>query len=502
MKIDLQFPPAYEPLLNYYKKSVGFNGGPPQDYVTNLTPVRCDVPVEQIKSVTVQLESIYEATHELEKIGPFAVTPTLRSAAGGGSMPGFPTIRIRTAADMLRESCKAQALAQTRYLSDSGSHYLSWRGLKGYFPVVARLRFGEDPNRLDRTIEVRQPAEEVTAQNLSAFGAGYALEYIPYREGAKVYSRLELVDGTLGKVLETSPPPDHRRGVELKPAAGQDPSLRLFAAFEEGREAIDFTPVAPDGTAKVLYTFDEGGYFPANREWQKEPSNAAWRAGFRFQGPVSDAKVRLKFELENGNAVGPYGFTLENVRQSIAEGLKSRFVADEESALICLKLTFTYPLPTPKDVNPAVAPKDQQVELATRVFHVDHANGDLLRRIQRKVEVPDDIHAPAMVCLPRGDWLREPGDEARRFPRLGSWSAVKQVNIGTRPGRLDQVAPVAVRYDATNQYERATSKVLMQYLPDDAKGVYVQFTFRDGTTSPEIRVPIVTVTPHDIGATE
>jgi hypothetical protein len=477
VKINLDFPPKYEPLLNYYKKTVTFNDGTPQVFMSNMMPLNCDLPVDQIKSVKVELDTIYEMTHELEKVGPLAVTPKI--AAPGAIMPGFPTIPHRTSTDVLHDSNKTQALAQKVHLRDNGSYYLGWVGLNYYYPVIARLHFGEDPKNLDRTIDVHQPEGELTAHTWSQFDKDFDLFFIPYREGSTVYTQLELRDGTRSRLLKATPPESMpiRTGIELTPQRGQDPNLRLFAAFNTGKSIADFTPVVPDGTRKVSYTFDGGGYFSAERkEGRQKDTNAAWRVGYRFQGPLADATIQLKYESENGTTVGPASFELKNVKQRIADDLKSHFIIRQENALICLKLIFDLPVPpgTPD----------------TEFRRIDSGLSQL--------GLPKLEHAPVALCMPRSFHTNNADRTLRGdHPDRITWAAVQQVNLGTKSGHLDQIVPVSID-PAAERNNETTARDLLATLPPETEQLYVRFTFRDGTSSPEIRVPVVTITKEKL----
>jgi hypothetical protein len=483
VRIDLGIDPKYGPLMNYFKKSVRINGGTQQVLYAPNMPIQCSVAADQIKTVEIELESMYEATHELEKVGPLTVTPTVNPPSASG------TSRRRQMDPSARaqESQKKSALTTGSSLYEYNQGFLAWGGINGHSTAIARLRFGEDPDHLDRVIEAPAQRTDTDADTIASIQnqKNYDLWYIPFREGSNIYSQVELRDGTRGKVVKApAKNREPRNGVELAPAAGQDPYFRLFAAWATGDTNADFTPVVPDGTVKVFYTFDNGGFFPAKRmEGRNHETNSAWMVGYRFQGPLADARVQVKYELENGKTVGPMSFDLKNAKQILAAVYKAEFVAGEDSALAALKLDFAYP--------PATQPAPGQT---FDDFQQEQEKARFGRSKVNSLGLPDSVKAPCVFVAPQSFHMRSADNRLGQEPlRRTAWTAVREVKIGTKAGQLDRTVPVSPTSDAKELRRGFDSSNWSLVLPADVDQVYAQFVFVDGSTSPEIRLPMVTI---------
>ena len=472
VKVDLGMDDKYGPMMNYWAKSISFNDGPPQPYMMAMLPMKCDIPIDQIKSVKLQLQTQYEATHELEKCDPMTLVPTTKPASGLAAV----MLTRRDPAAMAMQGAKTNVLAQKSFLEDRGSGYLCWTQLRYYFPAVKQIKFGGDPNHLDRMMEVHQPDAPVSSAMRSKLGNSYQFDYIPYCEGSPVYTQVELIDGTRTPVVQADLTRLTTRravqGIEATPASGQDPQLRLFASFKSGASTADFEPVVPDNTAKVLYTFDTGGYFPAKKLPTHSDSHLSGAIGFRFSGPLANGPVHLKFVLDDGTTVGPVSFELKNVSNAVADDLKSKFAADEENAVFAVNLQFAFP------TAPKPAENETPQAESARVDQV-RADWETSQRFDHWL-IPHDVHAPSTLC------------EARK-PDNVTWGAVKAIHFGTQSGQLDREIAVTYTPASTAADNRPKLVGLPVYFPPETTELYAQFTFADGTTSPEVRLRVISI---------
>ena len=385
----------------------------------------------------------------------------------------------------LLESYKRMALQRESWLRESLAYdrgFVSDSRLDAYFPAVRRIRLGESPDNLDRVIEIpaSPPVEDKHA--IAAASSSYCFNLVPYRLGAtQLYVQLEFYDGTRSDPKRWSPGADRlgRYGVRVPAEAGAAGKTAppLFAATQHtltnDREfyEIRLVPDPPVGTSEVMYSFDEEGFFKAVRFGDDLfPFSEQFPCrGFFVSRPVSDTLVRLLFKKKDGTQLGPFRYQLKDAQSLIVNMLKPLFAKDElVQKLSCLRVQTEFPL------NPAGFSNSGDYALKMKSI------GEQLTRaglgfIER---------APVIVCLPANQ-----GNAAHAYY---DWGYVREVRIGHKMGSLEAIpVQVSIENVIACNVPRSRAEVWRATLPADAKAVYVQFVFKDGRTSDEIRLPIV-----------
>jgi hypothetical protein len=398
--------------------------------------------------------------------------PTARHTEPAGRPP-VPATGLTAKAYELLESYKATALRHEPWLSESSrgeGGFLSDSWLRSYFPAVKRVRFGETADNLDRVIEIppSPPVEDKDA--IAAVSDKYGFNFVPYRIGAKqLYVQLEFYDGTRSDTKLWKPGVDRqgRFGVRVpaEPNAAGKLVPPLFAAtqlvFTNGEHyEIQFVPDPPVGTVEVMYSFDEEGFF-------KAPFSETYAGRVYYcLGPVRDTLVRLLFKKQDGTELGPFRYRLKDAPSMIVNMLKPRFTKEDlVQKLACIRIRERFPLDPADFPNSGVYSRGEQLTHAGLGF------------VQQ---------APVIVCLPA---------EQSGGQRYYDWGYVREVRVGHKMGELETVAvKVSIENVVACNVSRSRAEIWKATLPADSAAVYVQCVFKDGTTSDEIRLPIVDFT--------
>jgi hypothetical protein len=407
--------------------------------------------------------------------GDIPAAPTARNAQPGGRRP-LPATGLTAKAYDLLESYKATALHYEPWMHESMSGergFVSDSRLSFYFPAVKRIRFGESADNLDRVIEIPPSPPVEDAQAIAAVSGKYGFNFVPYRIGTKqLYVQLEFYDGTRSELKSWKPGADRqgRFGVRVpaEPSAAGNLAPPLFAAtqltFKNNRESyeIQFIPDPPAGTFDVMYSFDEEGFF-------KAPFTEQYGGRvFYFLGPVRDTTVRLLFKKQDGAELGAFRYRLKDAPSMIVNMLKPRFTKEDlVQKIACLRIGQRFPQ-DPADFPNAGEYSRRMKSIGGQLTHAG------LGFVQQ---------APVIVCLP----ATQSGNYV-----YYDWGYVREVRVGHKMGELEAVAVnVSIDNVIACNVPRSRAEIWKATLPADAAAVYVQCVFRDGTTSEEIRLPIV-----------
>jgi len=351
---------------------------------------------------------------------------------------------------------KALALMESHWFSCRNA-FCSVAGLRMFYPAVRRIEFGEAPDQLDRVIEVpRSDVDPMTGPVSDA----YSLQYIPIRRGVtNEFVRLEFIDGTKSDVRTASIERDRAISngvIALASNRGARDAPRLFIGYSLGARTLELTPDTPAGTTTVLYSFDDRGFVKAKR--LESPSSSYY--GFRIT--LTDTKqkaVQIKWQLSGESERGPFTYPLDQSEPLIAGVLKTSFGEDLLTAIQCFRV-------------PELSP-GMPARLASKGL-------SFVRSV------------PVVACIP----TNHPAQKRSYIPSLYAedWASVREVRLGTQPGRLDRTSTVNMTIrDVLGQssWSFTNSETIWHgTVSADATAVYAQAVYLDGSSSPEFRVQI------------
>jgi hypothetical protein len=319
------------------------------------------------------------------------------------------------------------------------------------------VRFGESPDRLDRTLTLSGHAEG---------GLPSKVQFVPIRTGTNaLYAQLVFADGTASETQKTAVEPMQRRFRAGRRLAADDSRAPLaFGTSKMGETALVAFPDAPAGSTAVEYAIDGGAFGPAKPYQGSSPRGM----GVEIALPDGTRALDLRFRLGAGETLGPFRYRVEG-EATLASGLEASFLEEIATAIECTRVEATLP-----PAEPAAG--------ATRADHLQ-ANKEIeslrSRLLSRGLSFVQQ--APVVVCIPRGRARRPLADR-------GTWGAVRAVRVGASLETLQE--PVAVRAGvASPTASRPTGHpVWHAFLPVDTREVVARFELQDGSWSEPVRV--------------
>ena len=338
-----------------------------------------------------------------------------------------------------------------------------------YFPLIKRLQFGESAAQLDRAIEI---------PSVSEAGGRDRLRYIPIRPGSgRMYARLQLADGTLTEIRETTVRARdaatqslpafgiHGRettvGLRLS-ADGKRGAPALYLGYSAGSDRIELAPDAPPDTEMVLYAVGDGAMT------QVPPTTKIFpiARGFRIRIPLTDkeSSLRLRFVPASGPDAD-FTYTLSAAPTLVVAALKEELNGFLDQAITCTRIPFSLPLPPPGTSIKAhlVADKVKELSFVTK--------------------------PPAVGCVPVSD------PRGARSPGFEGWASVSHVTIsadGTKP----QVIQVDISWQdaVAHKLPAKADQIWNAVLPAEIDRAMIKVAFKDGTTR-DVRVFISQIDP-------
>lgn len=328
---------------------------------------------------------------------------------------------------------------------DNGSCAVN--GLPGLVRV-RRILFGEEPDRLDREVDVQKAIG-------AAAGRRAPIRRFPIDPAAEgIFVQVEDTEGRLSEVEEVPidghyAPHGSVRRLDLvtAPEGVSDPGVYLGLGSLGG----DLTLItgSPWGATAILYAFDEGGMFE-----QEGPEQVR-----TLEMPEDAETVRLSFRLDDGELVGPLRYRLPSIEGARTAAARAELRETVSEAIRCVRVTGE--LPSAPDSGTIQSTEDYFARRdAIQLAHV--------QLVSARLTFLDMDEIPVLACLP----------ETR------DWRGAQEVHLRTEEGaetsaQITQAGPGS-RFD-----EFWTAR-----LSAETRAIYATVLFDDGSRSDEVRIPI------------
>ncbi len=329
--------------------------------------------------------------------------------------------------------------------------------------IVRAIRFGESEETLNDVLMVEE--------RVSMYGGLEGMPIVmlvPIRVGAKqIVAQYEFRDGSRSDPIRPQiavlRPREDRFGARALPVSEGAPTL--FVSFSLGDNTLNYVPLAPTGTARTMYSFDQGGLLPSRRSTQEGPAIFSW------DGPLEAATIRVQFELQSGRLVGPYQYESRDAESFVLASMKERVAERVPECAAAIRVL-------PADPTSEAENSTQSKRLAQQASQQRRKRMQEFGREHGTQLPPLTEEESAVVCVPR---------HAHNGVRRELWASVRKLHAGPAPDQLTVLLDVDVEWKSPT---RSADPLWHIRLPADLEQLYIKLEYFDGESSETVRVPI------------